>query len=171
MSTPYIGEIRLFAGTFAPVGWAFCQGQLMSIAENEVLYALIGTTYGGDGQQTFAMPDLRGRVPVHTSGQGGGLSLRVMGEKGGAESITLQAAHLPGHTHAVAASTAAASAAAGPAGNLLATGSVNRFGTGSASAAMAQTGSVGGNQPKSNMPDYIAVNYIISLFGVFPSQA
>jgi len=108
MSLPYVGEIRLFAGNFPPNGWAFCDGQLLSIAENEVLFELIGTTYGGDGQVTYALPDMRGRVPVH---QGTGQSSYVIGQSGGVENVTLSAAQMPAHTHGLRASTQAAKAA------------------------------------------------------------
>ena len=104
MSDPYVGEIRIFAGNFAPVGWAFCEGQVMPISENDVLFNLIGTTYGGDGQETFALPDLSGRVPVH-QGQGPGISQNyVIGEKGGVEGVTITTAQTPIHTHPLTAS-------------------------------------------------------------------
>jgi len=171
MSNPYIGEIRLFAGTFAPNGWALCQGQLLSIAQNDALFNLIGTTYGGDGQSTFALPDLRGRVPTH-QGTGPGLSPRVIGGLGGSESVTLTPAQLPSHNHTLTATTAAASSAAGPSGSVLATSSVALYGSGAqvpmANAAITASG---GGQPHENMAPYLGLNYIISLFGIFPSQA
>lgn len=172
MSNPYVGEIRLFAGNFAPAGWALCQGQLLSIAENDVLFALIGTTYGGDGQATFGLPDLRGRVPVH-QGTGPGLSTRVIGQLGGSETVTLTAGQLPAHSHTLSATTAAASSAAGPSGSLLATSSVALYGTGAAASPMAGAAitASGGNQPHENMAPFLGLNYIISLFGIFPSQA
>ena len=108
MPDPYVGELRLFAGTFAPSGWALCQGQLVPISESDMLFNLIGTTYGGDGQNNFALPDLRGRVPVH-QGQGPGLTPRTIGQSGGSESVTLQTSEVPVHTHTLFASTAAAS--------------------------------------------------------------
>lgn len=171
MSNPYVGEIRLFAGNFAPAGWMLCQGQLLSIAENEVLFQLIGTTYGGDGQSTFALPDLRGRVPVH-QGQGPGLSPRTLGETGGTETITLLGGQLPAHTHALHASTAAATGTA-PGGALLAATSVASYDPGAAATAMAAgaVGSAGGTQPHDNMAPTLVVSHIISLFGIFPSQA
>ena len=104
MAQPYVGELRLFAGNFAPAGWMFCDGQLLPISENEALFQLIGTTYGGDGQSTFALPDLRGRIPIH---QGNGF---IVGESGGTEQVTLTASQLPTHTHSLRASSAAASA-------------------------------------------------------------
>jgi microcystin-dependent protein len=171
MSNPYVGEIRLFAGNFAPNGWMFCQGQTLAIAENDVLFTLIGTTYGGDGQQTFRLPDLRGRVPVH-QGQGPGLSPRTPGEVGGAETVTLQASQLPQHTHALHASTAAATGSA-PGGAVLAATNVASYGPGPATTAMAAgaVGSTPAAQPHDNMAPTLAVSYIISLFGVYPSPA
>lgn len=172
MANPYVGEIRLFAGNFAPNGWALCQGQLMAIAENIVLFQLIGTTYGGDGQNTFALPDLSGRVPVH-QGQGPGLSPRVIGEKGGTETVTLTAAQMPAHSHTLVASSAAAQAAAGPSGSVLAATSVNLYDTNPPTTAMAGAaiGPAGGSQPHENRAPFVAMNYIISLFGIFPSQS
>lgn len=172
MSTPYIGEIRLFAGNFAPRDWALCQGQILSIAENEVLFQLIGTTYGGDGQQTFALPDLRGRLPVH-QGQGPGLSGRTIGELGGTESVTLTVAQMPAHSHLLFASGAAANSGS-PAGALLAATPVNSYDSTGAPAATMAGASItnsGGTQPHENMGPSLTLNYIIALFGVFPSQA
>jgi microcystin-dependent protein len=165
MSSPYVGEIRLFAGNFAPVGWAFCQGQLLPIVENETLFNLIGTTYGGDGQSTFALPDLAGRIPVHV-GQG-----HVIGEMGGAESVTLTSSQIAPHTHALIASMAAANVTT-PGGSLLATTKVASYDTAAASTPMAAVavGMAGSSQPHDNMAPTVAVNYIISLFGIFPSQ-
>lgn len=173
MSNPYIGEIRLFAGNFAPLGWAFCQGQLVSIAENDALFSLIGTIYGGDGQQSFGLPDLRGRVPVH-QGNGSGLSPRVIGERAGTETVTLTTAQLPTHSHSLVATSASASATAGPAGGVLASASVKVYGSGApttpmATAAIAPTS--GGGQPHENMAPFLALNYIISLFGIYPTQS
>ena len=166
MSQPYVGEIRLFAGNFAPLNWAFCDGQLMSIAENIVLFELIGTTYGGDGQSTFQLPDLRGRVPVH---QGSG---HVQGESGGQEAVTLTAAQMPAHGHAMYASTAAASATQGPSGVLASSAAMRLYGSGAPNMAMDPNAlaQAGASQPHENMPPFVALNYIISLFGVFPSQ-
>jgi microcystin-dependent protein len=168
MSTPFIGEVRLFGGGFAPNGWMLCQGQLLPIAENEALFQLIGTIYGGDGETTFALPDLRGRVPLH-GGQGPGLSPYSLGEQGGTEAVTLTAAQMPRHTHALIASPAAASGAA-PGGALLAATAAASYDPGTASTAMATgaVGSAGGTQPHDNMAPSVGVNYIISLFGIFP---
>lgn len=167
MSTPYVGEIRLFAGNFAPQGWAFCDGSIMSIAENTTLFQLIGTTYGGDGQNTFALPDLRGRVPVH---QGNGFTI---GQLGGEESVTLTANQLPAHTHAINASTAAATPAAGITGLLASVSGSNLYGPAPAFVPMAAAAvsAAGGNQAHDNMAPFQAISFIISLFGVFPSQA
>lgn len=171
MSNPYVGEIRIFAGNFAPNGWMFCDGSLQSIAQNEVLFNLIGTTYGGDGQSTFALPDLRGRVPVH-QGTGPGLSPRIIGEVGGSETVTLTAAQMPQHSHALQASSGLANGAAGAAGVLAAT-AVNIYGNGPPTTPMAAQAvtPLGGGQPHENMAPFVAINYIIALFGIFPTQA
>jgi microcystin-dependent protein len=166
MSNPYIGEIRLFGGNFAPSGWAFCDGSLLAIAENTALFALIGTTYGGDGASTFGLPDLRGRAVVGT-GQGPGLSDYVIGQSGGAETVTLDVATMP--AHGLATSTATQTThRPGPAAALAA-------GTGGsyapAAAADTSLAPVGGGQPHENMPPFLVVTYIISLFGIFPSQS
>ena len=168
MSQPYVGEVRLFAGNFAPLGWMFCDGQVLAIAENEVLFNLIGTTYGGDGQTTFALPDLRGRVPVHQGGQ----PAYAMGQSGGAESVTLTAAQMPAHTHAMLASSTAASTAHGPSEVLGASTAMHFYGTGTPGMAMDANAlaPVGGNQPHDNMPPFVALSYIVSLFGIYPSQ-
>jgi microcystin-dependent protein len=170
MGQPYVGEIRMFGGNFAPAGWAFCNGSLMPIAENETLFNLIGTTYGGDGQQTFALPDMRGRVPMH-QGSGPGLSPRVLGELGGSETVTLTSAQMPMHSHALRAASSLASLGS-PAGTVLAKTGANSYDTAAPSAPMAAGAipAAGGSQPHSNMAPYCAVNYIISLFGIFPSQ-
>lgn len=170
MGTPYVGEIRLFAGNFAPAGWAICNGSLLAIAENDVLFNLIGTTYGGDGQSTFALPDLRGRVPVH-QGQGPGLPPAMMGQLMGTETVTLSTSQLPQHTHVLRAATAAASVAA-PGNAVLAATGVNSYGAPPLTVPMAATAvpGVGGSQPHSNMAPFCTLNYIISLFGIFPPQ-
>ena len=170
MSTPYVGEIRLFAGNFAPNGWMFCDGQLLSIADNEVLFNLIGTTYGGDGQVTYALPDLRGRVPVHQGN--GGQSNYIIGQAGGVESAVLTAGQMPAHRHSMLASTSPASAAHGPSEVLGSSATMNLYGAGTPNMAMDPNAiaQVGGGQPHDNMPPYVALSYIVSLFGVFPSQ-
>ncbi len=172
MAEPFIGEIRLFAGGFAPLGWAMCQGQTLPIADNDALFSLIGTTYGGDGQNTFSLPDLRGRVPLH-QGAGPGLSNRVMGQSGGSEQVTLTAAQMPAHSHGMVASSASAQTAAGPSGNLLGTTKINMYGSGSPTTPMG-AGAItptGGGQPHGNMAPFLGMNYIIALFGIFPSRA
>lgn len=172
MAQPYVGEIRLFAGNFAPAGWALCDGSVLSIAQNDVLFNLIGTTYGGDGQNTFALPDLRGRVPLH-QGQGPGLSPYVIGQAAGTEQVTLIAQQLPSHTHVLHATTADATVGASVAGNLTGkAATTSLYGStpgGGALAAQALTAS-GGNQPHNNMAPFLGLNFIISLFGIFPSQ-
>jgi microcystin-dependent protein len=165
MAQPYVGEIRMFAGNFAPAGWMFCEGQLLPIAENDTFFALIGTTYGGDGQSTFGLPDLRGRVPIH---QGGGFTLA---QTGGVEEVALTVAQIAAHNHAVRANTAAGTSA-DPGGNLLsAGGSFNAYRPGPAGGGLhAQTvGATGGSQPHMNFQPYVCIDFIISLFGIFPS--
>ncbi len=170
MSNPFVGEIRLFAGNFAPQGWAFCDGQLLSIAENEVLFQLIGTTYGGDGQNTYALPDLRGRVPVHQGNNG--QSNYIIGQAGGVETVTLTPGQMPQHTHAMLASTSPASATHGPSEVLGSSTTMNFYGTGTPNMAMGPNAltQVGSGQPHENMPPFVALSCIVSLFGIFPSQ-
>jgi microcystin-dependent protein len=172
MSSPYVGEIRMFGATFAPAGWAFCDGQLMPISQNETLFNLIGTTYGGDGQETFAMPDLQGRVPLH-QGQGPGISQNYqLGEKGGVESVTLNIQQTPLHNHAFIASTTVGNSVL-PTGNVPGQSAQTTFySLGTAITNMFATAitNVGGSQPHENMQPYLALSFIISLFGIFPSQ-
>jgi microcystin-dependent protein len=164
MAQPYVGEIRMFAGNFAPAGWMFCEGQLLPISENETLFNLIGTTYGGDGQSTFALPDLRGRLPLH---QGNGF---ILAETGGAEEITLTVAQIPAHSHPLLASTALATQEA-PAANVTGQSEVALYGEESPFPPMNPlvVGPVGGSQPHTNFQPYLCVDFIISLFGIFPS--
>ena len=165
MAQPYVGEIRMFAGNFAPAGWMFCEGQLLPISENETLFQLIGTTYGGDGESTFALPDLRGRVPIH---QGNGF---ILAETGGAEEVTLTVNQIPAHGHALLAS-ARRGDQLNPAGALpAASPSVAPYVNAATTAAFAASaiGPVGGSQPHSNLQPYLCVDFIISLFGIFPS--
>lgn len=180
MSSPYVGEIRMFAGNFAPAGWALCQGQIIPISENETLFNLIGTTYGGDGQTTFALPNLQSRVPVHV---GPGFALA---QTGGAETVTLTTAQMPAHSHVPQANTGgvAANATSSPGGNAVADEVVptppnpkphvyapfvandpNARPLGASALA-----SAGGSQPHDNMIPFLVINFIISLFGIFPSQ-
>lgn len=168
---PYVGEIRLFGGNFAPVGWAFCEGQLLAIAENETLFNLIGTTYGGDGQETFALPDLAGRAPVHI-GQGPNLASNwIIGEQAGAEQVTLTTAQLPQHGHALLASQRAGTRNAAAGSVPAADGAVTAYLNDAAGVNLAPAAitPVGGSQPHENMQPFLAVSYIISLFGIFPS--
>jgi microcystin-dependent protein len=164
MSEPYVGEIRMFAGNFAPAGWMFCEGQLLPISEYEVLFNLIGTTYGGDGQSTFALPDLRGRLPIH---MGSGF---VLSQNGGVETVTLTTNQMAAHPHTVTATTNS-NAASLPGGNFLASGpdiyDQNKPGNSTMAPAI---GSIGGSQPHNNFQPYLCVSFILSLFGVFPSQ-
>jgi microcystin-dependent protein len=168
MAQPYVGEIRMFGGSFAPAGWMFCSGQLLPISENETLFNLIGTTYGGDGQSTFALPDLRGRVPIH---QGNGFTLA---ESAGTESVTLTTAQIPSHTHVPGASNVGGSD--NPAGNFWAFSTTGKpyVAPGGAIVSMnpgtIQAAPVGGSQPHDNMIPFLCISYIISLFGIFPNQ-
>jgi microcystin-dependent protein len=166
MAQPYVGEIRIFAGNFAPAGWLFCEGQLLSIAENETLFQLIGTTYGGNGLSTFALPDLRGRLPIH---QGNGF---LMAETGGAEEITLTVQQIPAHSHPLIG-TASLAGDSNPQDTVLAQATTfDPYQTSGASANMASTAiaPLGGSQPHSNFQPYLCVHFIISLFGIFPTQ-
>jgi microcystin-dependent protein len=168
----YVGEIRLFAGNYTPVEWAPCDGRLLKISEYETLYTLIGTTYGGDGQTTFGLPDLRGRLPLST-GQAPGLSNYTLGQKGGAEAITLTAAQYPAHTHHLRASTQLGGETT-PAGNLLGSSAgVNLYHENTPAAALNQATvafSRGGSQPHENRQPFLCLNFIIALNGIYPSQ-
>jgi microcystin-dependent protein len=171
MAQPYIGEIRMFAGTFAPAGWLFCDGTTLAISENETLFQLIGTTYGGDGQTTFNLPDLRGRVPLHWGTSSTGTTYQLA-EQGGVETVTLTTQQMPNHNHLLMA-TNARGAQTNPGGNLLA----NSQGTfqpyiqegpdGNLNAGSLQPD--GSNQPHENRQSFLCINFIISLFGIFPS--
>jgi microcystin-dependent protein len=169
MAQPYVGEIRMFAGNFAPAGWMFCEGQLLPISEYETLFNLIGTTYGGDGQSTFALPDLRGRLPLHF---GNGFTLA---ETGGVETITLTVPQIPAHSHPMLATrTSAAQTAPSPSvvPGLGAASTITPYGTDAPTTALNPNSisSVGGSQPHNNFQPYLCVDFIISLFGIFPSQ-
>lgn len=167
MSNPFIGEIRMFGGSFAPAGWAFCSGQLMAISQNDALFTLIGTTYGGDGQETFGLPDLQGRIPIH---QGSGL---IIGEKAGTETVTLTVQQIPAHTHPPSCQTAQGNqpptngfwaATAVASSTIYSNAATNlQFNP----AALSQTG---GSQPHDNMMPFLVISFIISLFGIFPTQ-
>lgn len=164
---PYIGEIRMFAGNFAPVGWEFCHGQELAISRYPALFTLIGTTYGGDGETTFALPDLRGRVPVALG------SNNVLGEMGGAEAVTLTTDQLPTHTHVATGSSNGGNSTA-PTNNVWATSTaVRQFVAGTGADANMNSGvmaTAGGNQPHENMLPYLAVNFIIAVEGIFPPR-
>jgi microcystin-dependent protein len=167
VSDPYIGEIRMFGGSFAPAGWAFCNGQLIPISENDALFTLIGTTYGGDGQETFALPDLQGRVPIH---QGNGF---VLGQTAGVESVTLTTQQLPIHNHAWLASQNPG-ATTNPPANVLASvpagGSVYIQDQASVALNQQSLQPMGGSQPHENMQPFLVISFILSLFGIFPPQ-
>ena len=179
MSNPFVGEIRIFGGSFAPSGWAFCDGTIMAIAENDTLFNLIGTTYGGDGQQTFALPDLRGRLPVHQGTLTGGQTY-ILGEKAGVENVTLTTNQIPIHTHPFNGDANAASTG-NPNNAYFATAAPKKYYTVPNSSQNPDPPTFvnfnnnmlpvqGGSQPHSNIQPFLGVNFIISLFGIFPSQ-
>ena len=170
MSDPFVGEIRMFAGNFAPQGWAFCDGRLLDVSQNEALFSLLGTTYGGDGRTTFALPDLRGRIPIH-AGSGPGLSPRPLGSQGGTENETLSINQMAPHSHPFQGTDQPA-VSPSPAGNAPAKPARNAYineAPGSALAAGAVTSS-GGSQSHTNLMPYLCVNFIIALFGIYPSR-
>lgn len=178
MSQPYVGEIRMFGGSFAPAGWAFCAGQLMPISENDTLFNLIGTTYGGDGQETFGIPNLQGRVPMH-AGTLSGTTYQI-GEMAGVETVTITTGTMAGHGHLLNTSAAAGTnnvpsanvilADAGPSG----ISTINAYkpfdGSAQQTISPQSVQGAGGSQPHENMQPYLVISYIISLFGIFPSQ-
>ncbi|MFN2608075.1 MAG: phage tail protein [Acidimicrobiales bacterium] len=169
MSDPFIGEIRMFGGNFAPRGWALCNGQLLSISQNTALFSLLGTTYGGNGQTTFGLPNLQSRVPMH-AGQGPGLSPRTLGEVAGEESVTLTTTQMPAHGH-LASGTNTAGAATRPGGNVPAATSAGAYGPSPTDPMNGSfIASAGGSQPHDNMSPYLVVNFIIALEGIFPSR-
>jgi microcystin-dependent protein len=170
MAQPYIGEIRMFAGSFAPQGWLFCDGQVLPISENEALFQLIGTTYGGDGESTFALPNLQSRVPIHRGNGPDGITY-PLAQMGGTEEVTLSTQQIPSHTHAFMVSTNPANTNS-PVGNVLGEqGTINLFLVDAPNQSMnpASVTPVGGSQPHENCQPFLCVNYIISLFGIFPS--
>jgi microcystin-dependent protein len=171
-ATPFVGEIMMFAGNFAPAGWALCNGQLMAISQNTALFSLLGTFYGGDGVTTFALPNLQSRVAIH-QGQGPGLSPYVLGQQAGTETVTVTQNEMPSHNHAAVVVTIGASDS--PVNKLPASdpgGNVAQFKTGAANAQMAANAVnlTGGNQPHSNIQPVLTLNFCIALFGVFPSR-
>ncbi|MCG7408498.1 tail fiber protein [Paenibacillus sp. ACRRX] len=165
MAEPYIGEIRMFSGSYAPQGWALCNGQLLSISENEVLFTLLGTTYGGDGQTNFALPDLRGRVPIHNT------PTYPLGSRSGTETVTLTSAQLPVHSHGIV-STNDQAMQQSPENAVWAAPSSAIYGDQAPAGTMSPASILptGGNHPHNNMMPYLTVNFIISLFGIYPSQ-
>jgi microcystin-dependent protein len=174
MSQPFVGEIRMFAGNFNPNGWMLCQGQLLPISENEVLFQLLGTTYGGDGQSTFALPNLQGRVPIHQGTFQG--NTFTIGESAGSESVTLTTQQIPVHNHPLAATSNTPSLSplsAAPANANSTQVGVNTYGPPSGSPTTLVPATIqpaGGSQPHDNMQPFLTINFIISLFGIFPSQ-
>ena len=165
MAQPYVGEIRMFAGNFAPAGWMFCEGQLLPISENETLFQLIGTTYGGDGQETFGLPDLRGRIPLH---QGSGF---ILAETGGVEEVTLTTNQIASHTHRFTGSTANGNQTPAPNALVATSQNVTPYINLAPDTAMnaASVTPTGGSQPHTNFQPYLCIDFIISLFGIFPS--
>jgi microcystin-dependent protein len=171
MTEPFLGEIRLFPYTFAPVGWALCDGQILSISQNTALFSLIGTIYGGDGQRTFALPDLRGRVAV-SAGQGPGLSAYEVGETGGLETVSLAKRQMPAHSHEMAVN-GPTSGSANPSNRYL-----GRVSSGTAYAGTSNDKTLnpdaiarsGGGQPHENRPPHLTLNYCIALEGIFPAH-
>ena len=173
MADPFVAEIRIFPFNFAPKGWAFCDGQLLPISQNTALFSLLGTTYGGHGKSTFALPDLQGNSPMHP-GQGQGLSLRDLGEMGGSETVTLLVSEIPVHTHTVNA-VAILSTTATPASNMVLSRSVNGTAYADAAGGFQTFGPealppAGGSLPHNNLQPYLTLNYCIALQGVFPAR-
>jgi microcystin-dependent protein len=176
MSEPFVAEIRIFAGNFAPRGWAFCNGQLLPVSQNTALFSLIGTTYGGDGRSTTALPNMQGRVPMHP-GRGPGLTSRRLGQRGGTEMVTLSEAQMPNHNHAVTVYNAGfASPLASPGGNNLSENVANgnlytNTQTGSNMLNENVLVNEGGSQPHNNLQPFLAMNFIIALVGLYPSRS
>lgn len=170
MSEPFVGEIRMFAGNFAPRGWAFCDGQLLAVSQNDALFSLFGTIYGGDGRTTFGLPDLRGRIPLH-QGTGPGLSPRLLGSKGGYEHITLKSNEMAKHTHDFNATDEQADAVS-PQGRVLAKTAIDVYEDGDVNVSLnsASIGHTGGGQPHTNLMPTLCVSFIVALFGIYPSR-
>ncbi|MGH9967467.1 MAG: phage tail protein [Pyrinomonadaceae bacterium] len=170
MSNPFVGEIRMFGGNFAPAGWAFCNGQLMAISENDTLFTLIGTTYGGDGQETFALPNLQSRIPIHAGTGSDGITYQL-GEQAGVEQVTLTVQQIPIHSHPLLASNNTATVQT-PGGNVPAQGAGLIYTSASSPIDLnnQSIGPDGGSQPHENLQPYLCISFIISLFGIFPSQ-
>lgn len=171
MSEPFVGEIRMFAGNFAPRGWAFCDGQLLAVSQNDALFSLFGTIYGGDGRTTFGLPDMRGRIPLH-AGSGPGLSTRRLGSKGGSETVSLTANQMASHSHSMFAQSVAATEQEAS-GNMLSQGAgINAYKAEAQDIQLAPSSisSTGGSQPHTNLMPTICVNFIVALFGIYPSR-
>ena len=169
MSEPFVGEIRMFAGNFAPRGWAFCDGQLLSVEQHDALFSLLGTIYGGDGRTSFALPDLRCRIPIHP-GLGPGLTPRNLGNKSGAETVAITANQLPSHSHTLEASSVAATESA-PDGKVLGVPTKDFYGENPSVNMHSNTiGSAGNSQSHNNMMPSLCVNFIIALRGIYPSR-
>lgn len=171
MSEPFVGEIRMFAGNFAPRGWAFCDGQLLAVSQNDALFSLFGTIYGGDGRTTFGLPDMRGRLPIH-AGHGPGLSERRLGSKGGAENVTLTVNQLPSHNHALGVNSELGNQAQ-PAGALAAarTGDATYVeDIPDSNFSNSAISNVGGSRSHTNIMPYLCVHFIVALFGIYPSR-
>jgi microcystin-dependent protein len=173
MASPFLAEIKMFGGNFAPRGYAFCNGQILSISQNTALFSLLGTTYGGDGITNFALPNLQGRVPIHW-GSGAGLSTYVIGEQGGVENVTLIQSQLPSHNHSLTASSGAGTGAAPAATEVLAASTTRDklYSTSAPNTTLSAQaiGTTGGNLPHTNLQPYLAVSFIIALQGIFPSR-
>lgn len=172
MSEPFIGEIRMFAGTFAPRGWAMCDGQLLNVGQNDALFSLYGTIYGGDGRTTFGLPEMRGRIPLH-AGNGPGLSNRRLGSKGGAENVTVTTNQLPNHTHQMIASNQAVATSTDPADHVPATAVEDIYADAAAGQTLdsAAVGNTGGSQAHVNLQPTLCLNFICSLFGIYPPRS
>lgn len=173
MSQPYIGEIRMFGGNFAPLGWAFCDGQSLEISQNNVLFSVLGATYGGDGQTTFNLPDLRGRIPLHMGTNPSTGTTYTLGQKGGSEQVTLTLQQIPAHSHVPVAQGSPDGTANSPSGTVWAGVTAHDFYGAPATASTmnpAAIGTAGGSQPHDNMMPFLAVSFILSLYGIYPSQ-
>ncbi|KZK84504.1 Phage Tail Collar Domain protein [Pseudovibrio sp. Ad13] len=170
MSEPFVGEIKMFAGNFAPRGWAFCDGQLLAVSQNDALFSLFGTIYGGDGRITFGLPDLRGRLPMH-AGQGSGLSNRRLGTKFGSENVTLMRGQIPTHSHSFHASNAEATSPS-PQSRLLGKQMFNVFNTSATNTNMGPSsiGMTGGTGSHTNLMPALCINFIVALVGIYPSR-
>jgi microcystin-dependent protein len=170
MADPFVGEIRMFAGNFAPRNWAFCDGQLLSVSQNDALFSLFGTIYGGDGRTTFGLPDMRGRLPIHM-GNGPGLTPRQLGQKFGQENVTLTGPQVPPHTHQLRG-TGDAGETSDPSGLVLAQTPDDAYSTSAANTDMASTAISlnSGSQPHTNVQPFLCIHFIVALFGIYPSR-